>query len=62
MLELSASDLIITKIEILKGLMEKASCFKVTMINMLKDLGQKADNNKNEQMVCIIRGLDIIKE
>ena len=61
MLELSTSDLIITKIEILKGLMEKASCFKVTMINMLKDLGQKADN-KNEQMVCIIRGLDIIKE
>lgn len=42
--------------------MEKASCFKVTVINMLKDLGQKADNNKNEQMICIIRGLDIIKE
>lgn len=29
---------------------------------MLKHLGQKADNSNNEQMGCIIIGIDIIKE
>lgn len=46
----------------LKVLMEKARHFKVKMINMLKDIKQSADDNKHEQMGCISRGTDVMKE
>ena len=46
----------------LKVLREKARHFKVKMINMWKDIKQNADDNKHEQMGCISRGIDVIKE
>lgn len=62
MLELSITDLKIAIIKMFKDLIEKTSYFKVTMTDTLKELGQKVDNSKNEQMRCIIRRIDIIKE